>query len=97
MPLTAAYDFEKGWRIRFEAPQASGTYDVNVAAFYEGAVFEETISIEVKDVFEFSLEAVNKPEVLSGENITATLFASEHGSPLPINKNSKILYFFRTI
>ncbi len=84
----AAYDFEKGWRIRFEAPQASGTYDVKVAAFYEGAVFEETISIEVNDVFEFALTAVDTSEVLSGENITATIFASEHGNPISISKSS---------
>lgn len=87
-PLTAAYDFEKGWRIRFAAPQVSGTYNVNVAAFYEGAVFEAPISIEVKDVFEFSLDAVDKSEVLSGENITATLFASERGNPISISKSS---------
>ncbi len=88
VPLTAAYDFEKGWRIRFEAPSVSGTYDVNVAAFYEGAVFEAPISIEVKDVFEFSLTAVDKSEVLFGENITATIFASEQSSPISISKSS---------
>ena len=83
-----AYDIEKGWRIRFAAPQASGTYNVNVAAFYEGAVFEAPISIEVKDVFEFALSAIDKSEVLSGENITATIFASEKGSSIPISKSS---------
>ncbi len=86
--LTPVYDLEKGWRIIFAAPLVSGTYNVYVAAFYEGAIFEAPISLEVKDVFEFSLDAVDKSEVLSGENITATIFASEKGSSIPISKSS---------
>jgi hypothetical protein len=80
------YDTSKGWIFRTDSPNTNGTYSLVVKANYDRTSTISSSSIEVKNPIGFDVVSMDKTWIVSNDEITVTVKASEKGSPIQIKK-----------
>lgn len=80
-----AFDTTKGWMLKFSTSSlAAGNHSFSVSAKYGRASTAGSAKIEIRPSAEFSVLNIDRTEVQSGNEIIASVKATDRGSPVAI-------------
>ena len=85
--ISPPYDPSKGWVIYLDSPSASGSYELEITAFYDRINSAVSRIFTVNDPIQFEITNIDKTWVKTNDTITLQIKAFDRGTTIPIDTN----------